>query len=62
MIEPTLTQNNALYFVQHKVERPRHSFFQRLGIPVRKSDQNDSEPQLRETLFHWPRIRWSKKR
>jgi len=62
MMEPTLTQNSALYFAQHKVSRPRRSFFRRLGVPVGESTGHNSEPQLRDTLFHWPRIRWTKRR
>jgi hypothetical protein len=56
MIEPTLTQSSALFFVQHKVSRPRAFVFQ-----FGKARLNKRQAQLRQTLFRWPRIRWGKK-
>ena len=35
-IEPTLTQNCALYYVQHKTSKPRATFFQRFRVAARK--------------------------
>jgi len=60
MMEPTLTQNSALYFVQHKVSRPRASLFQRFGAAARKQSPSVSQAQLRGNLFRWPRIHWGK--
>ena len=60
MMEPTLTQNSALYFVQHKVSRPRASLFQRFGPAARKQSPSVSHAQLRGNLFRWPRIHWGK--
>ena len=56
MIEPTLTQSNALYFVQHKVSRPGG-----LSFPFGKARLNKRQSRLRQTLFRWPRVRWGKK-
>ena len=56
---PTLTQNSALYFAQHKVsERP--SFFQRIVLMAEKRPIV-RQPQLRRALFRWPQIRSKKK-
>jgi hypothetical protein len=35
-MEPTLTQNCALYYAQHKTSRRRASFFQRFRAAARK--------------------------
>ena len=35
-MEPTLTQNSALYYAQHKSSKPRASFFQRFRAVARK--------------------------
>ena len=35
-IEPTLTQNCALYYAQHESSKPRASFFQRFRAAARK--------------------------
>src|SRR5467141_422127 len=61
MMEPTLTQNSALYFVQHKVSIPRASLFQRFAAAARKRSSNVSQAQLRGNLFRWPRIHWGKR-
>jgi len=61
MMEPTLTQNSALYFVQHKVSKPHLSLFRRFGLAAGKRP-NTTQPQLRHTVFRWPRIRWNQKR
>jgi len=58
MMEPTLTQNSALYFVQHKVSRPRASLFQRFVPAARKQSASVPQAELRRNLFRWPRIHW----
>src|SRR5207237_1821742 len=58
MMEPTLTQNSALYFVQHKVSVPRASLLRRFSLATRKQSANASQAQLRGNLFRWPRIHW----
>jgi len=60
MMEPTLTQNSALYFVQHKVWKPRAPLLGRFGPAARKQSPNVSQAQLRGNLFRWPRIHWGK--
>ena len=35
-MQPTLTQNSALYFAQHKVSKSRAALFQRFRIAARK--------------------------
>ena len=35
-MEPTLTQNCALYYAQHKTSKRRAAFFQRFGATARK--------------------------
>jgi hypothetical protein len=35
-MEPTLTQNCALYYAQHKTSKPRATFFQRFRAAARK--------------------------
>gem|GEM_PF-2379343 len=56
---PTLTQNSALYFAQHKVsEQP--PFWRRMLLRVEKQPVIE-EPRLRRTLFRWPRIHWRKR-
>ena len=59
MIEPTVTQNNALYFVQHKVPKSRSGVLRRFSLLTswkqrRKADQ----PEIRGNIFRWPRIQW----
>jgi hypothetical protein len=58
MMEPTLTQNSALYFVQHKVSKPRASLFRRFVPATRNGRPDVSQAQLRGNLFVWPRIQW----
>ena len=35
-MEPTLTQNCALYYAQHRTSKPRYTFFERFRAAVRK--------------------------
>jgi hypothetical protein len=51
-MEPTLTQNCALYYVQHKSSKPRASFFQRFRAPARKQ-----APETYQQLTHGTRFR-----
>ena len=44
-MEPTITQNSALYFAQHKVSKRRAALFRRLGIAARKQG-----PDVRQQL------------
>ena len=56
---PTLTQNSALYFVQHKTSQ-EPPFWRRLVLRAEKRPIV-KEPRLRRTLFRWPAIRWKRK-
>ena len=51
-IEPTLTQNCALYYAQHKSSKPRASFFQRFRAAARKQ-----APETYQQLTHDTRLR-----
>jgi len=55
MMEPTVTQNSALYFAQHKNSKQRAALFQRLRFRARKQRVAPKEPTLSE-LFLWPRL------
>jgi hypothetical protein len=58
MMEPTVTQNNALYFVQHKIPTRRAGVLRRLGLAAKKWRRQEPEPEIRGNLFRWPRIQW----
>jgi hypothetical protein len=58
MMEPTLTQNSALYFVQHKIPAPHASLLQRLRATAKKRVAKDSNSEIRGNVFRWPRIQW----
>src|SRR6266404_2743202 len=60
MMEPTLTQNSALYFVQHKVWKPRAPLLGRFGPAASKRSASVPQAELRGNLFRWPRIHWGK--
>jgi len=49
MSEPTITQNSALYFAQHKKSKQRAALFRRFGAVARKQRPADD-------LFLWPRL------
>jgi hypothetical protein len=51
-MEPTLTQNCALYYGQHKISKPRASFFQRFRAAARKQ-----APGTYQQLTHGTRFR-----
>jgi hypothetical protein len=58
MMEPTVTQSSALYFVQHKVAKKRGSFFRRFSLAGGKQWTDAPQAQLRRNLFRWPRTHW----
>ena len=51
-MEPTLTQNCALYYAQHKSSKRRTSFFQRFRAAARKK-----APETYQQLTHGTRFR-----
>jgi hypothetical protein len=61
MMEPTVTQNNALYFVQHKGLRQRAGLFRRFTFPFRKKRRGVLMRRSSE-LFLWPSLHQGKKR
>jgi hypothetical protein len=58
MIEPTVTQNNALYFVQHKIPKRRGGVLRRFSIAAWRQRRTDLQPEIRGNVFRWPRIQW----
>lgn len=58
MMEPTVTQNNALYIVQHKIAKRRSGVLSRLSLAAWKQRRVDSQPEIRGNVFRWPRIQW----
>ncbi len=55
MMEPTVTQNSALYFAHHKNSKQRAAFFQRFRFRARKQPVARKQLMLGE-LFLWPRL------
>jgi len=55
MMEPTVTQNGALYFAQHKNWAPRAEFFRRFRFGARKRRLARKQPTMGE-LFFWARL------
>lgn len=56
MIEPTVTQNSALYLAHHKkASKERTTLFRRLRFWARKEGVARKQPTLSE-LFTWPRL------
>lgn len=55
MIEPTVTQNSALYLAHHKASKERAALFKRFRFRARKERVARKEPTLSE-LFLWPRL------
>ena len=56
MIEPTVTQNSALYLVHHKnASKERTTLFRRFWFWVGKERVARTQPALSE-LFTWPRL------
>jgi hypothetical protein len=58
MIEPTVTQNSALYFVQHKVPLRHAGVLRQLGLMTRNWRKREPQPEIRGKVFRWPRIQW----
>ena len=60
MMEPTVTQNSGLYFVQHKIPK-RHSgvLVKGFGFLARARRKREAaQPEIRGNVFVWPRIQW----
>jgi hypothetical protein len=57
MIEPTITQNSALYFVQHKSSKQRAALFGKFGGLARKLRSDIGQQRLADELFPWSRLR-----
>jgi len=55
MMEPTVTQNSALYFAQHKNSKQRLALFRRFRFRPRNQRVARKRPMLGE-LFLWPRL------
>jgi len=55
MMEPTVTQNSALYFAQHKNWAPRAEFFRRFRFDARKLRLARKAATMGE-LFFWARL------
>jgi hypothetical protein len=56
MIEPTLTQNSALYLAHHKkASKEKVALFQRFSFRARKDRVAPKQPTISE-LFIWPRL------
>jgi hypothetical protein len=58
MMEPTVTQNNALYFVQHKIPKRRSGILRQFSLAAWKQRRLNAEPEIRGKVFRWPRIQW----
>jgi hypothetical protein len=58
MMEPTVTQNNALYFVQHKIPKRRSGILRQFSLAAWKQRPLNAEPEIRGKVFRWPRIQW----
>jgi hypothetical protein len=58
MIEPTVTQNGALYVVQHKIPKQRSGVLRRFSFISWRQQRADSKPEIRGNIFRWPRIQW----
>jgi len=59
MMEPTVTQNSALYFVQHKIARRRSAVLRQLDFLARmRRRRAETQPEIRGNVFRWPRVQW----
>jgi hypothetical protein len=58
MMEPTVTENSALYFVQHKITRRRSGVLRQLSLAAWRERWRASQPEIRDNVFVWPRIQW----
>jgi hypothetical protein len=55
MMAPTVTQNSALYFAQHKISKERAALFRRFKFGARKQRVPRKEPTLGQ-LFLWSHL------
>ena len=55
MMEPTVTQNSALYFAQHKTSKERAALFRRFKFGARKQRVRRKTPMLGQ-LFLWSHL------
>jgi hypothetical protein len=55
MIEPTVTQNSALYFAQHTNSKQSLALFRRFRLRARNQRVARKQPTFGE-LFFWPRL------
>jgi hypothetical protein len=58
MMEPTVTENSALYFVQHKIPERPGGVLRRFGSFIRNRRRAAAQPEIRGDIFLWPRIQW----
>jgi hypothetical protein len=58
MMEPTVTQNSALYFVQHKIPKRRSGVVRRFTLEAWRQRRMAAQPEIRGNIFRWPRIQW----
>ena len=58
MIEPTVTQNSALYFIQHKTPKERAGVLKRIGMLATTKRRRRPQSEVRGNVFRWPRIQW----
>jgi hypothetical protein len=58
MMEPTVTQNSALYFVQHKIPKRRRGILRGFNLAARRQRRIALQPEIRGNVFRWPRIQW----
>jgi len=54
MMEPTVTESNALYFVQHKTAKEHVPLLRRLGLGNRWG-HSEIRIEPSDILFLWPR-------
>jgi hypothetical protein len=59
MMEPTVTQNSALYIVQHKIPKRHAGVLRRFSLTAWRQRRIDAEPEIRGNVFRWPRIQWN---
>jgi hypothetical protein len=57
MMEPTVTENSALYLIQHKILKHRGGVLRRFGL-IARNQRRMAEPEIRGDIFLWPRIQW----
>ena len=53
MLEPTITQNNALYFAQHRPAKRRFPFFSRLSAAARRDRLVVKRQKAFEKVLLW---------